>query len=214
MKADATVGDIFDGINRTQGATSFTCHLSEERTTAYDIAMDAVVAAHTGAALPPEVQPVAQAGIREANGLRARLIGIFNQTITKDSVNTLDWLIPQLTYAGVDKKSYFDGIEYFMQDGVNGDKCTFEIVDKDGTGVTLGLYPQAYYDAYKDGNGVLVVEEFGTDWPLIPNYTGDIILYKARLLPGLYIRAVITSTGTVTDPYLTMGIFRHLDENS
>lgn len=153
-------------------------------------------------------------GIREADGMRARLVGIVNQTITKNTTTDIDWVIPQLQYGGVNKPSYFDGIEYYVADGVAGDECTFQIVDKDGTGVSLGLYPQGYYDAYKDGSNVLVVEEFGTDWPLLPAVRGEIILYKARMYPGLYIRAKITSAGTATDPHVVMGIFRHLDGNS
>lgn len=51
MRADSVVGDVFDGVNRAQGESTFTCHLTVERTTAYDTAMDAVVAAHTGTAL-------------------------------------------------------------------------------------------------------------------------------------------------------------------
>lgn len=154
-------------------------------------------------------------GIRHSKGMRARLIGVVNQTVPKNTTTDVDWLIPQLTWAGSNKKGYFDGIQYYVKSGYPGDSCTFQIVDKDGTGVSLGLYPQAYYDAYKDGNGVLVVEEFATDWPLIPDTKGDIILYKARLFPGLYIRSRVTSVSDVLDdPYVMIGIYRHLDENS
>lgn len=163
---------------------------------------------------PSEVkmaEAVETSGVKDPKGMRARLVGIINKTVTKSTVDKIDWLCPQLQYAGVNKNSYFDGIQYYAKDAEMGDKATFQVVDKDGTGVTLGLYPQAYYDAYKDGDDVLVVEEFGTDWYMIPNNMEDLMLYKARILPGLYIRMIYTSTGTTDDVKLVVNLFRHLD---
>ncbi len=153
-------------------------------------------------------------GLKDPKGMRARLVGTHSTTTTKNSMTSIDWTISQLTYAGVNKKSYFDGIEYFAKDAVIGDSMIFQVVDTDGSGVGLGLYPQAYYDAYKDGNGDLLVEQFGDSWYVVPDVDKNIVLYKARLYPGLKLRIKYTSTGTVTDPYIICNIFRHMDGNS
>ena len=51
LKADATLKNVYDGINRQQGSDNFNVHLIVERTTELDTAMDTVVAAHDGVAL-------------------------------------------------------------------------------------------------------------------------------------------------------------------
>lgn len=153
-------------------------------------------------------------GIADAGSYRARLKGIIFETITAGTTKKCDWKIEQLQWpAGTDRKSYFNGIEYYAKNGSIFDKAKFMVVDKDGSGVTHGLYPQAYYDAYKDGNGELVVEEFGDDWPMIPDNLEDIFLYKASLYKDLYVRITYNSTGTV-DVNLVAGLFRHLDGES
>lgn len=58
MRADAVVGPIFDGINYQQGSDTFDCYLIVERTQAFDTAMDAIVASHTGVPLPEVPQQV------------------------------------------------------------------------------------------------------------------------------------------------------------
>ena len=118
----------------------------------------------------------------------------------------------QLTYGGSNKNSIFNGVQYYAKNAEVGDSITFQVVDKDGTGVTLGLYPQAYYDAYKDGNGVLVIEEFGDSWYVAPNTMEDIILYESTIYPGLYLRSSYTSTGTGSDPEFMLNLYRHLVE--
>lgn len=161
--------------------------------------------------LPSSVElskPANLSGVKEANGMRARLIGIINQTVTKNTTTNLDWLCPQLQYNSVDKPSYFDGIEYYAKDAEVGDKATFQVVDKDGFGVTAGWYTQAQFDAM--GN-LYVVEEFGKDWAMMPNDKHHLSLYKASIIPGLYIRLKYTSTGTTNDIDLVVNLFRHLD---
>jgi hypothetical protein len=154
-------------------------------------------------------------GIRDSNGMRARLACIANQTVTQNTTTSIDWTIPQLQWpTGTNRKSYFDGLQYYLANGELGDSCTFHIVDTDGSGVTNGLYSQATFDAIKDVNGEYLVEEFAKDWSLAPDVLEDILLYKARLYPGLTIRTKITSVGTTTDPFIIINIFRHLDETS
>ena len=165
--------------------------------------------------LPTSVEvatPVQTSGIREGIGMRARLVGVICQAVTKTTTENLDWQVPQLSFAGVEKKSYFNGLQYYVANGTPGDSCKFQVVDKDGAGVGLGLYPQAYYDAYKDGSDVLIVEEFGDGWFLVPDSVQDIMLYKARMYPGLYIRVIFTSAaGATVDPMPLFNIYRHLD---
>ena len=153
--------------------------------------------------------------VENPNGKRARLTGAIFATATSNSATNHDWLIPQLQYPpGTNISSIFNGIEYYAKDATIGDSMKFQVVDKDGSGVTNGLYPQAYYDAYKDGNGELVVEEFGDSWYVAPNKLEDIILYKARLFPGLYVRVVYDNTHATQDTQFFVNIFRHIDPNS
>jgi hypothetical protein len=153
-----------------------------------------------------------QVAVINPNGKRARLKGIISASATANSTTDHDWLIDQQQYpSGTNVNSVFDGIEYYSKDSSTGDHMSFQVVDKDGTGVTLGLYPQAYYDAYKDGNGVLVVEEFGNNWYVAPNALEDIVLYKAALLPGLYIRVKYHNTHATQNTEFFVNLFRHLD---
>lgn len=166
--------------------------------------------------LPSEVSitnVISSSGIKEPLGMRARLVGIAHQTVTKNTSANVDWLIPQLSIFGVNKKSYFDGIQYFVKDGNTGDHCKFQVVDKDGSGVTAGIYPQIVYDTYKDDNNEFLVEEFGDSFFLIPDVLEDILLYKARLYPNLYIRVIFTSVSTTVDPTVVFNLYRHVDGN-
>lgn len=159
--------------------------------------------------LPTQVQTIA---VNEPNGKRARLIGCIFGTATANSTTNHDWTIPQMQYpVGTDVDSVFDGIQYYVKDSTLGDNLTFEVIDKDGSGVSLGLYPQAYYDAYKDGSNVLIVEEFGTNWYVAPNKMEDIILYKAKLYPGLCLRVKFQNIHASNDVEFFINLFRHLD---
>jgi hypothetical protein len=146
-------------------------------------------------------------GVKEPNGMRARLVGAINQTITAGQTVNCDWLVPQLTYKGVNKPSIFDGIEYFAENAKVGDRAQFQVVDKTGFGVLAGWYSQATFDAM--GN-CYVVEEFGKDWAMMPNEQNQISLYRALLVPGLHVRLKYTSTGSV-DVNLVVNLFRHMD---
>jgi hypothetical protein len=151
--------------------------------------------------------PVRSYALAEASMLRARLVGIINQSITKTVISDVDWLIPHTTYNGVNKQGYMDGIEYYAKDAEMGDTITFQVVDKDGVGIVLGWYDQATFDAM--GN-LFVVDEFGKDWGIVPNQDA-IRLYKAKLIPGLYIRIKYNSIGTTNDVHIVCNLFRHMD---
>lgn len=139
--------------------------------------------------------PVHTYALAEAHTLRARLIGIINQTVTKDQTSTLDWAIPNTVYLGTNKQSYMDGIHYYAKDAEVGDKMTFQVVDKDGL-----VYP---------ANTVL--DEFGLDWAVMPDAETTIRLYKAKLIAGMYLRIKYTSVGTTNDITLVCNLFRHMD---
>lgn len=141
--------------------------------------------------------PSEVAGVKDPNGMRARLVGIVNTTITAGTTVDLDWQMPQLQWPpGTNRKSYFDGIEYYC-DGAIGDYCQFQVVDKDGL-------------AYPAGT---VLEEFGTNYYMVPSVLQDIILYKASIITGMYLRLKYTSTGA-TNVKIIANLFRHLDGNS
>ena len=140
--------------------------------------------------------PVRSFALSEGGTLRARLKGFINQTVTKNQLTNIDWLIPQTAYLGTNKQSYMDGIEYLADKAVAGDYMKFQIVDVDNI---LGY-----------GAG-FVADEFGDDWGVMPNTPTTIRLYKAKLIPGLYIRIKYTSTGTTDDVTFVANLFRHMD---
>lgn len=138
------------------------------------------------------------AGVKDPKGMRARLVGVINATATKNTTTDLDWQMPQLQYpSGTNRDSYFDGIEYYT-DGELGDYCKFQVVDKDGIAYTAGT----------------VLEEFGDNYYMIPNFLHPIVLYKAKIIPGMYLRLKFTSISTTNDVKVIANLFRHLDGNS
>lgn len=134
-------------------------------------------------------------GIKDPLGLRARLVGSHFATITAGQSADIDWQIPQLAWLGQNKHSYFDGIEYCASAEL-GDKITFQVVDVDGISYPAGT----------------VLEEFGTNVYVMPNAINKVVLYKAKLIVGMYLRLKYTSTGS-TDVKIACNIFRHLAEN-
>jgi len=166
--------------------------------------LNGVVAAHTGVGIAgdpspvyiPDDKPVKQSPLSESSTLRARMIGILNETMTKTTTTTKDWKMPQLAYSGQNKQSVMDGIEFFADKSAVGDKITFQVVDVDNI---LGY-----------GAG-LVLDEFGTDWFVMPGSTETIRLYKAKLVTNLYLRVKYTSVGTTDDVQFICNLFRHMD---
>ena len=152
------------------------------------------------------------AAIQAPNGKRARLIGTHSSTAAANTTTACDWVIPQMQYpSGTDVSSIFNGIQYYAENSNMGDSLCFSVVDIDGSGVTAGLYPQAYYDTYKDGNSEIEIEKFGLTWYLAPNSMQDIILYKARLYPGLVLRVKYNNSHATNTVKFICNIFRHLD---
>ena len=201
---DSAIVTALDRVDTTD--TEITVVFKAALSSGDETVLNGIIAAHDGVwtptASPVEIQndsnsPVKTFALAEGSGLRARLIGMHNGVnVPKNQANTLDWVIPQTSYVGVNKQSYMDGIQYKAKDGVEGDKLTFQVVDKDNL---LGY-----------GAG-FVLDEFGKDWPVVPDEKDVIRLYKAKLLPGFYIRMIYTSVGTVNDVTLSVGLFRHMD---
>lgn len=80
-------------------------------------------------------------------------------------------------------------IELWTDSGQYGEKSDFQVVDKTGTGVTLGLYPQAYFDAM----GEVVLQNFGSAWQVHPGVVSAAEPgYKAAVYAGLTIRLNVT----------------------
>lgn len=127
--------------------------------------------------------------------LRARIKGTHFATITASTTQDIDWAVPSESYQGVNKKTYFNGVEYYAKDAVLGDTIKFQVVDVDNI---LGY-----------GAG-FVVEEFA-DVYVMPDAHNRYELYKAKLVVGLYIRLKYTSTGG-TNVTFACNMFRHLNE--
>jgi hypothetical protein len=160
-----------------------------------------------------QIRKVQNLAINDPNGKRARLVGTHKGTAAVSTSTPVDWAIPQLQFPyGTNVTSIFDGVQYYARDAHHGDTITFQVVDKDGTGVTLGLYSQAVYDAFKDAQGVFVVEQFGDPWHVAPNSLEDIILYKAILVPGLHIRVIYTNVDANNTVDFFVNLFRHIEE--
>lgn len=136
-------------------------------------------------------------GVKEPNGLRARIKGSHAHTVPYGTTADIDWLIPQLAYLGTNKKAYFDGVQYYAKDAEVFDKVSFQVVDVDNI---LGY-----------GAG-FIVEEFAEENYVMPNCGVKMILYKSKLVPGLYVRIKYESTGA-TDVKFVCNILRHLAEN-
>lgn len=119
------------------------------------------------------------AGVTEPNNYRARMKGMGNWTATAGQTTDLDYQMQQLAWQGTNKKSYFDGVEYYAEDAVIGDYVKFQVVDKDGL-----VYPAG-----------TLLEEFGDTWYVVPNSPVGIRLFKSAIVPGMYIRIKYTSTG-------------------
>ena len=150
-------------------------------------------------------------GVADPKGKRARLVGMGEITISPNSEEHLDYEMEQLLYKGELKESIFNGIEYYAENASPCDKVSFQVVDKTGAGVNLGLYPQEYYDSAKDGDGVLLIEEFGKDWYIMPNFKTDIVLYASRIVPGLFIRCTYSSKSSQPVMFVA-NLYRHLLE--
>lgn len=141
---------------------------------------------------------MAQYALVEGNTLRARLVGIMhNFTATKNTTTNLDWAIPNVSYSGDNKQCYMDGIQFKAVNAVDGDKVSFQIVDVDGIVYSAGT----------------VLDEFAKDWAVMPDSEETIRLYKAKMVPGMYIRIVYVSTGTTNDVKFNCNIYRHMDIN-
>jgi hypothetical protein len=150
-----------------------------------------------------------QAGIAEPDGHRARLKGMCKDTITAGVTNhIIDYKMEQLQYQGTNRSSVFDGVEYYAKNADNFDEIIFQVVDKDGVGVLAGWYDQATFDAM--GN-IYVVEQFGDGVFIMPDSHVMLRFYRSQIVPGLYLRAIYSSYGSV-DVKFSMNLIRHLVE--
>lgn len=142
---------------------------------------------------------VTSAGVVEPNNYRARMRGLGSWTIPNGTTYDCDYQMQQLAWLGTNKKSYFDGVQYYAKDAVVGDSVKFQVVDKDGL-----VYPAG-----------TVLEEFGDSWYVMPDQSIDIRLFKSAIVPGMYIRIKYTSTGG-TDVKFVGNLFRFIktDENA
>lgn len=84
----------------------------------------------------------------------------------------------------IDGDRYFNGLEVILKNHTIDDKASLQIVDVDGV----------YFDAGT------VIHTFVTDWGFaedIQRHTFQIVSYADKILDGLYVRVVYTSTGVL-----------------
>ena len=112
------------------------------------------------------------AGIPVDSSARVRFIGTHDFNISGNSSASQDWVVPQLTYNGVNVNSIISGVEYKTVGGCDGDKIKFSIRHSQ-TG-ELDAFAQEFY-VFKDEKNI--IKE-----------------YKADLPAGLVVRVDYTST--------------------
>lgn len=133
-------------------------------------------------------------GVRNPDGMRARIFGSHYNVMPKGVITDVDWKIPQLSFGGSNKQAYFDGVEYYAKNAEIGDKVKFQVVDVDNI---LG-YGANY-----------VIEEFA-DVYVMPDAPIHFTLYKAKLVANLYIRIKYNSIGSVNNIDFACNLMRHL----
>lgn len=136
---------------------------------------------------------IINSGVNEPNNYRARMKGLGSWTVPNGTTYDCDYQMEQLAWLGTNKKSYFDGVEYYAKDAVIGDYVKFQVVDKDGL-----VYPAG-----------TVLEEFGDTWHVMPDESVEIRLFKSSIISGMYIRIKYTSTGG-TDVKFVGNLFRFI----
>ena len=140
-------------------------------------------------------------------GFRARFLGM-KGTATKavDSQTPTTSNIDKL----VDEDRYVNGVRLILNNHEWDDYLHFEIVDKDGVGVSLGWYDQNTFDTVL--GGLYVADRFGEEWQLddsIKTQPDVVVPYPAKIYAGLYIRIVYISTGTVNDVDVNANLYLH-----
>lgn len=144
--------------------------------------LTALVAAHDGepAANVLEPIPVLPLVFPDDSGLYFR--GLGGCSPLSAGLNTVD--------IDFTEDRLVNKVEVWTDTDQFGTKSDFQVVDKTGAGVALGLYPQAYFDSV----GEVVLQPFGTDWQIHPGHVGKAEPgYKAAIYAGLTIRLNVTA---------------------
>jgi hypothetical protein len=131
--------------------------------------------------------------------LKFRGTGI-SATATKTTTTNIEYKMPE--------DRFTNGLQMILKNHVMGDTVCFQVVDKDGIGVSLGWYDQPTFDAM----GEYIADEFGTGWHVVEDKQdqGQIIIsYPALIYKDLYIRLKYTSTGTTDDVTVCANLFLH-----
>ena len=137
--------------------------------------------------------------------LRVRHKGVFNGDIPPASVMDIDYVIEQLSYNGVNKKSYMIGIKY-CKGCSDGDELDLCLIDRDGVGVTYGWYSQQYFD---DNNPVLL-DKFGDKY--FADSSGETIReHQADLVPGAVIRLHYKNNSSTDTAKFRGNLIRYMD---
>lgn len=139
----------------------------------------------------------------DAQGFRARFTG-FEGTAIAGEVTNLDFNITE--------ERFINGLRMVVCDQKFGDKVSMQVIDKSYVYAGV-LYPSDYEGipwnlAQPDG---VILDEFGKDWFISSDSQcqEDVVTpYPARLLPGMTVRIVYTSTGG-TDVKFKANLYLH-----
>jgi len=157
-----------------------------------EITLSALVSSHVDAPLiftvpPQDVVITGDKPFRDTSGFRARFKG-YSGVATKTTTTNIDFQIPA--------ERYINGATIQVVNQVMGDYFSFQIVDIAGlystAGTVLDMFAERWYlDPLRCNQGEVVAE------------------YPARIYPGLYIRIIYVSVGTVTDPIINLNMRLH-----
>lgn len=193
LRADATIGQYVDGINREQGSDNFEVYLTVEIDATKETAMDAVISAHDGSALEPEPELVTikeQPPFAKPDYRTKRDAISAWETVTASQNKVIDFLISE--------ERYVTGGEIIFKDAKEGDYISAEVYDKDN------VIPEAYRAALCE-NHPTVAKYVIKKW-LKPTESGkydsfmiDTYPLNAKISAGLYLRVTYHSSAETGD---------------
>jgi len=165
--------------------------------------LDGIVESHSGDPIPEESVPqqvsIAQTKpFSDAQGFRARFQG-FSGTVTAGEEGYVDYII--------EEERFINGVRILLKNHMFGDSLRLQVVDTNFT-YAGDLYPSTPAEAgvpvpeetpwsavMPDG---VLLDEFGSSWYVADDIQcqPDVITpYPARLLTGMTLRVLYTSTG-------------------
>lgn len=117
---------------------------------------------------------------------------------TKNDITPIDLKVENYDNEAYQKK-YLWGGEVFGINIEKGDWAQFQVVDKDGVGVALGLYTQEQFNQM----GEVVLKQYIVKRYIHPDFPMNIRAEAPGLIiVGLYLRCIYHSVGEANDPHI------------